>query len=610
MPFMRTALLTVSLMACSALATASAHVDSIEPGYPAGELVRVRAGVHLAEQNERTDLLLVELRRLRDLQIQFGAVDSALSTCLRVVGISGVSEDRLAMANDWRALTAISLRAGDLSGAVAACKRRVIILKTIGDPELESLASLELLDLLLNSKRYTEFKHQSDALLSTFEREGNATGKIRVLYRQGEYLTAKNRAADALSLLHSALRSREMLADDREVARILFALAKANVEVENWTSARTAFDDALKLTPTAPDSASELYGLLARIHEGMGDLESALHYTRKKSLTKDSLFSATVADRAARMQLLYAMQAKDKSMVDLSEENQAMASLLAAERFKTRWTLMACAALSVGMLLLLLLRLHQRMTIRRTRLKNVVITGRAKEVEAKSLELERQNLQLSQALMQAKEKREEISNRSATGVGEIHLLDLLVRTQIQHAEHGVLNTALVALLSRIKTMDLVNKNLTKAEAMGTFHLKAHFMALVDASLRERDMSDKIVVRWDLLEEERDLMDDLLPLSLLINELLQVSIDHAFTLGQRVHISIALRRLGHYQYELLYTDEAGAISGEVLNNGRLSTELVLALAKVMGGAVRLLKSESTSFQFTFEPSVDVAMRRAS
>lgn len=159
-------------------------------------------------------------------------------------------------------------------------------------------------------------------------------------------------------------------------------------------------------------------------------------------------------------------------------------------------------------------------------------------------------------------------------------------------------------------MDLVNKNLTKAEAMGTFHLKAHFMALVDASLRERDMSDKIVVRWDLLEEERDLMDDLLPLSLLINELLQVSIDHAFTLGQRVHISIALRRLGHYQYELLYTDEAGAISGEVLNNGRLSTELVLALAKVMGGAVRLLKSESTSFQFTFEPSVDVAMRRAS
>ncbi len=607
---MRPTLLPLWLLFTVFFGARTAHASSIDPEYPAGELMRLRAGIHLAEQNERTDLLLVELRRLRDLQIQFGAVDSALSTCFRIVDISGFSDDRMAMAKDWQALSMVARRSGDPAGAVAASKRSVLILKTTGDQELENIASLDLLDLLLDSERYAEFKHQSEGMLSGFERQGNVAGQVRVLYRQGEYLTAKNRAADALSLLHSALRSREVLANDQEVARILFAMAKANVEVKNWTSARAAFDEGLQLTPNAPQSTPELYGLLARIHEGMGDLESALHYVRKKSVTKDSLFSAATADRAARMQMLFAVQAKDKSMVDLSEENQAMASLLSVERIKIRWTLVICAALSVGILVLMLLRLRHGTSIRRTRLKNVVITGRAKEVEAKSQELERQNLQLSQALMQAKERRELLTSRVGSGAGEIQLVDLLVRTQIQHTEDGELNAGLIALHSRIKTMDLVNRILVKAEAVGTIHLKAHFMALVDASLREREMSDKMEVSFELVEDEKDLMDDLLPLSLLVNELLQLSIDHAITSTGTSQISIVLRRLALYQFELLYTDHAGAISGEVLNNGRLGAELVLALAQVMGGAVRLLKSESTSFQFTFEPSVDVAIRRAS
>lgn len=607
---MRSTILRVSILIGLAAGSMNARGSDLGPVYPSDELFHLRARILIAERNERPDALVTELRRLRDLQVQYDAIDSALSTCFRIVNLSGTSDDRIAMAKDWQALSQMTRRSGDLTGAVAAAKRRVLILKTTDDRELESNANLDLLDLLLESNRYSEFKHQSEMTLNALEQMGNMAGQVRVLYRQGEYLTAQGRAADALSLLHSALRNREALANDKEVARIFFALAKANAAVNNWSSAHAAFEDALKLSPNAPDAIPELYGLLARIHEGTGDLEGALHYVRKKSLTKDSLFSATMADRAARMQMLYAMQAKDKNMVDLSEENQAMASHLSTEQIKTRWALLVCAALSVGILLLLLLRLRQSTSIRRTRLKNTVIAGRAKEVEVKSQELERQNLQLSQALMLAKESREELPSRSGLGAGEIQIVDLLVRTQIQHAEDGVLNTGLLALHSRIKTMDLVNRNLVKAEALGAIHLKAHFTALVDASLREREMVDKIDVRLQLVEEEKDLADDLLPLSLLVNELLQISIDHASVSNRTSYITIALRRLAHYQYELLYTDQAGAISGEVLNNGRLGTELVLALAEAMGGSVRLLKSEATSFQFTFEPSATVAIRRAS
>ena len=609
MPFMRPSFLLVVLLIALAFGSAPGHANSNEPAYPAGELNRLRTGIRLAEQNERTDVLLLELRRLRDLQMQFEAVDSALSTCLRVVGISGVSQDRLAMANDWHALSTMARRSGDLSGAVAASKRRVIILKTTGDLELESFASLDLLDLLLDSKRYAEFKHQSEALLGVFERDRNEAGQVRVLYRQGEYLTAKNRAADALSLLHSALRSREVLANDQEVARILFALAKANVEVNNWVAARSAFDEAVKLTPRAPDKTPELYGLLATIHEGMEDLGGALQYVRKEAYKKDSLFSADIAERAVRMQLLYAIQANEKELTQLHEENQASASRILVEQAKTRWALVFCAALSVGLLVLLLLRFRQTISIRRSRLRNTVISGQVTQVKAKGMELERQNLLLSQALMQAKERRADLSGRTNIGAVGIQLMDLLVQTQIEQARNEPLRAGLVALHSRIKTMDLVNSNLLKAENLGAIKLKAHFTSLVGALLSERNVSDTVSVNIDMVEAENDIVDDLLPLSLLVNELLQASIDHASASQSTSVISITLRRITH-QYELLYTDHSETLNGNVLSNGALGTELLLALADAMGGSILLLKSEVTTIQFTFEPCLALALGKAS
>lgn len=609
MPIMRPTLILAVLLTGSILGSQNTRASSHKSDNPAGELMRLRASIHLAEKNQRPETLLQELRRLRELQIHFGAVDSALSTCLRVVGLSGVSEDRIEMAKDWQALSTVARRSGDLSGAVAAAKRRVILLKTTGNHELEAVANLELLDLLFDSKRYAEFKHQSEALLNSFEREKNVAGHIRVLYRQGEYLTSKGRAADALSLLHSALRSREVLANDREVARILFALSNANAHIKNWTVARNAFAEAEKLAPDAPDGSPELYGLLARIHEGQGEMDSALRYLRKEALTKDSLFSASIADRAVRMQMLYAVQAKEKDVTDLREENEAAASRLLVEQAKTRWSLVICAALTVGMLVLLLLRFRQTNSVRRTRLKNVLITGRVKQVEAKGLELERENLHLAQALMHAKERRSEISSRSNLGADEIQLVDLLIRTQMQHVGTGAKDTGLVALHSRIKTMDLVNSNLVKAEKLGVIQLRAHFTALVNALLTERNASASIRVSLDLVEEEKDLVDDLLPLSLMLNELLQISIDQASVSGNEAGISISLRRVAH-QYELLYTDHSEAIDASVIHNGALGTEILLALADAMDGSILLLKSDVTTFQFTFEPSATVALRKAS
>jgi len=597
--------LVLFLLVSVAGSTASGAPQQVDP---ASELVRLRASIYVAENNQQPDILLQELRLLRDLQEQYGTVDSALGTSLRVVDLSGMSEDRSAMAQDWHVLARISLRAGDAAGAVAAGKRRLLILKTTQDADLEEQATLDLLDLMLISKRYDEFKHQSEAAKNHYERQKNQAGQARVLFRQGEHLTSKGRSADAISLLHAALRKREML-ENAEVARILLALARANAEIKNWSFAQKAFQEAMQLAPNLPDSVPEHYGLLATIHEGLGELGTALHFLKKEASTKDSIDSAISTERTMHMQMLHALQAKEKVMAELQVENLAMADQLRTERIKLRWTLLLCSALSVGLLLLILLRFRQVISLRRTRLKNAVIQGRAQQVEAKGLELERENLHLSQALVQAREHRSDSVQLATTGVDQIHLVDLLISTHLRQAGDASLAQSLSALQGRIKAMNLVHANLRTTDKLGGLRMKAHFTALVNALLSERGSAETLRVSLDLVEDGEDLLEDLLPLSLLVNELLQISMDGAAATGSSTPISITLRRMAH-QYELLYTDHAGAINADVLGNGSLSAELVHAWAQVMNGAILLLKSEVTAFQFTFEPSVSSAMRKAS
>ncbi|MBZ0205411.1 MAG: hypothetical protein K8H89_03730 [Flavobacteriales bacterium] len=596
----------VLLIGTSDMAHAS---PSSDPGLdPAAKLTQLRAESFVAERTGRNDQLLKSLRSLRDLQIQYGAIDSAMNTCLRVVRISGLSDDRFAMAHDWRSLSIVARRAGDLSGAVAAGKRRVLILKTTGDRELEQRASMELLDLLLESKRYREFKHQSEANLAAFKQERNGAGEAQVLCRQGECLTAQGRPVDALSLLHLALRNRDMLEDKKETARLLFALAKANMDIANWSAARSAFEEAMDLTPTAPTSSPELYGLLAGIHEGMGDLRSALHYERVESRTKDSLFSATKAERAARIQLLYGLRAKDEDMATLRSNNQAAADQLLREKTKTRWSLFLSAGLSVGLLLLVLLRRRELSSVRRTRFKNRLITDRAKEAESKTSELEREIQQLSQALVRASENREELTSRSRPSIDEIRMVEILVKTQARHTTDTNVAKTLGQLQSRIGTLNLINKHLGQADELGILQLKAHFTALADHLVRERGLQG--TVQMDIKVDDEVALDHLLPLSLLFSELIRVSLEHEVTGKKPRTISVGLRHLGQHQCELLYLDEAGAINAEALNNSSLGAELVLAWARALGGSILLLKGEVTAFQYTFEQGASAAMRKAS
>ncbi len=575
---------------------------------PAKELARLQRDIRFAEKKDRPAVLVGTLRQLRDLQMQYGAIDSALSTGLRVVQLYDISEDRLIMANDWRQLSRAAHRVGDLDGAIKAASRMVLILKTANDETAHANATLYLLDLLSEADRQVDFRHYSAEALKLFQEQGNLLGQTRVYYRQGENLLNGSSAADALTLLHLAMRNRGILDSKPEVARILFSVARAQARLKQWPKAREAFDQAWQLDPEAAGTNPGLFDLAADIRLGQNDLRAALDFQRLASHAKDSLFQAGRAFQAARIQVLYDIHLKDKDNAVLEAENQEAMAQLAALQEKVRWFVILCCLFAGAILFLLLWRANHHRVLRRARMKTKVVRGKVKEIEVERTELAQQNLELSMALQQAQAQVLDSSGlRSASD--QTFLLQELLDAWTERFPDQQDSPLITLLRSRINVVTLVRRNLQQFDTLGIVNIKAHFTSLVELVRQECGRPHLLHVNLRIADDDL-LREGLMPLSLLFAGLVRLSMEHSIATQRPGTVEVVLHRVGASHCELLYTDQGGAITGESLNKGDLTSSMVLTWARAMKGSIRLLKEEATTFQFTYEPQAAAQLRKAS
>lgn len=575
----------------------------------AAEIAQVRTRVAATGITGQKNLELKALRQLRDLQVQQGSIDSALDCSLRVVELSGLSTDRQGIADDWRQLVRVSREAGDLRGAIEASKRLLLVLKTMDDPVAQREANLEFLDLLLAAERYDEFRRQGEALAEAYTRTNDLQGLAQVRFRQGEALVAQGHPADAISLLSSALRHQELFEDDREVARVWFALAGAKVAIADWDAAVGAYAKGLGLWPNAPQARPELYGLRARIAENRGNLRDALQLERREKLALDSLLAAGRADLASRLHVLNEIRSHDRDLVTLRGERNAATERLLLMRNRLRWVLAGAILACVGFLVLLVLRIHEHHLIWRTKARRTLVSGRIREAESRRDELEERNLMLVQALMEAKTMDDGPAGEPASVHGGNHLLQLLVDTLRRQAGDPQQAAVLEEVRSRIAIMALVQHNLYRSGLPSPPNLQAHFTAVASTLLKEYAKEGK--VRVDLqISQADEAVEDLLPLSLLLSELLRISLGHGREGSSPGTITVALHRMDSSHLEFLYTDPTGALQANGLDRESLCGAMARTWAAELGGTIRLLSGEATTLQYTFRPRAAAALRQAS
>lgn len=583
-------LLSLSLLAVP-------NTDGHTSNEVAQEIADIRMRLGAAERTGHKDLQLHELRQLRDLQVRHGSTDSVLISSMRVVELSGLSTDRYAMAHDWQVLSTVSLRAGDLPRAIEACKRQLLVLRSLNDKRAESDAQMTLLDLLMEARLYDEFRHQSELVLQASTQSGDELGQARVLYRQGEVFILQGRAPDALSLLHASLRKEAHITDPAETGRIWFLLARTYAAIAQWDVAFSAYQKGLELAPDAPRSSPALYGLLGKIHEQLGHLSEALLYERLQNQAKDSLISSVMADRAIRLQSLRGVGAQGDELSQQQEIREASAVKLGALRTRLRWAVIAAIALAVGFTLSLLHR---------------AVAQGAKKVPV-PVDLGSRSGPGGTSVDGVGHPRSTNPPQAAGGPSprscNIHLVELLVGTLYGQSNDIDRHLVLAEVQARVSVMRQIQEALRRSALVGSINLRAHFTDIANALVHERGQVGTFDLKLDLGGIGDVYQDDLIPLSLLVSELIRGSLDAAAQGISVGTVELSLRQLAPDMMELLYSDHGASNRAHAVNNGSISGSLVRTWATALDGSLRLLKGETTTLQFTFR-TTPTALRRAS
>jgi two-component system, sensor histidine kinase PdtaS len=248
---------------------------------------------------------------------------------------------------------------------------------------------------------------------------------------------------------------------------------------------------------------------------------------------------------------------------------------------------------------------------RRVRLKNAVIRRQHDEIQAKHSELQRQNQRLTETLISEEEKEvllREIHHRIKNN---LQVVDSLLSIQMgQHAD-PMLERQFKEAQGRVRSMAMVHETIYKATTTRQNTLREHLTKLTKSVLVTYGVHDRVSVQVDVTPISLP-EDELLPLTLLVNELLTNSLKHAFEGREQGHVHVVLRPAGD-RFELLFSDDGVGSRGQgeasLAERNSFGTELIGILTKQLNGELRQLRGQGTAISMVFGPP-PVALRQAS
>jgi two-component sensor histidine kinase len=578
---------------------------------PDESLRKITVALSLAEQAGDKTLLLAGVRLKRDLELSAGAYDQFLLSALRALQLSEQQDDKLGLASDIHFLCEAYERVGDLDRAIEMRRQALFLLKSTGDSVAIGKGIVDLMNSLVMAGRYTEMLGQSQEALAYYKTRNDTLGQAMVLRSQGQALLAQKRYADAIPALSHAERIFREKRFDEHLALTLRDLAEANVGMARWSDARIRLDEALFMAQESGRSNGDpkLLHLASLILEGEGRLAEALVMERHYVTVKDSLFSARIAERMLGLQALYTSERKVSENTELRMLTDSQQDLISRARVRGRLWVAFVTVLVAAIIALLLAVKRNRKLANRWILKSKVVARQAEEIKAKNIELERRNLRLADALVSEEQKDTQLKEIHHRVKNNLQIVNTLLKMQGMYVDSDVLQEVLNDCQGRVRSMALVHEHIYRCGDLNQVNVKAHLLALGDAIIRHHGLQGKVSLDLKVNYDHADL-DNLIPLSLLLNELISNSTKHAFHDRSDGVITIVLRRLGDSQCELVFSDNGSGLRQEqFFHNDSFGLELVRTLAGQLDGRIRLLKGEGTTFQMTFEPQMRV-LRKAS
>lgn len=459
--------------------------------------------------------------------------------------------------------------------AIGVLKEAVGLCQTLGDEQL-TVRCLGNLGYAMKLADQTETDDYHQTLLSSLEvaqRIGDRDMLLVNHFNLVEHFLTKGffeQARQSVTAMRTALEGEE--------EALFFAyplVAEGNILLAEGRPARALknYEESWALLERYDivDGRFELYPAIIRAYAEVGNYERAFQFSEEFQLMKDSILTVEKNRAIQNLQTQYETDKKEAQIA-------AQQADLARSR-REKWLLASGLAL-LGGLSVLFWRQRQK-----TRTFNLQLSESNKQIAQKNQKLD----------LLMRELHHRVKNN-------MQLVSSLLRLQSRQVGDESAAAAIKAGQLRVEAMSLIHQRLYREEGI----------SLVNMQEFAQDLVEKIAFAFGYHTDDIDLdiyfqpadldVDQAMPVSLILNELLTNSFKYAFGQVVRPAILVSLSKQGEMLC-LHYADNGPGLPDMPTSSSSFGTKLIASLSGQIGGQARQWNVDGAHFEVIFHENRD-------
>jgi PAS domain S-box-containing protein len=223
--------------------------------------------------------------------------------------------------------------------------------------------------------------------------------------------------------------------------------------------------------------------------------------------------------------------------------------------------------------------------------------GRIQAIVRDITERKRAEAEIARALLEKETLLKEIHHRVKNNLA---IVVELLTMQSSHVEDPAAQLALAESVNRVYAISLIHELLYQSASLASIDFGEHIRRLSEKLIETYETRGSRVELRTEAEHVAVTIDQAVPCSLILNELVANALKHAFPPGSDglIEVTLQLDGAGHILLGVRDNGAGMAPDLDVATSRTLGLKLVTSLARQLGGAVEIVRGGGTAFQIRF------------
>ena len=559
--------------------------------------------------------------------LNIGRVKSILSQydSAKVVLLEGLEhfkqiDDVLGVAKSYNNLGLVSGNLGELESAIdyfIKASEAFMDPKSGANPEEYSVIFSNMGIAYWNLGEYEKAVTEAKKSINIFRAAANSDALIHDLIFVGRVYTDMKKYDEAKQYFSEAYNLIEHTSNKDLIAALLVTMGNFHNQIGEFQKTQTLLNQSLTyFSPNdRPDIACEAYRMLAEasselnapeeaiqyykealayvdkengnVREKIAILKSSFEFYRKVgryeealityeayNTLQDSLLNLEKVKNINELQTKYETAEKDKEIAVLNAETQKQELALLKQQQYSQFFIVA-----IGIILMVGAFFYYR--YKNNQKVNKLLTDKNNELSLNKKSLEG-------ALLEKETLLKEIHHRVKNN---LQLITSLLNLQADDETPQTIDDFLYKGQNRVKSMALIHEQLYRSERVSSINIKEYTHKLVESIFRAFGIQKGEVDLSTNIEPVQLDIDQAIPLGLIINELVNNSLKHAFDHQTNRAIQIDLKKMDD-GLELMIKDNGSGFKNSEAFQNSLGLKLVKLLTRQLKGSIEIKGDKGT------------------